>query len=1042
MSFNLRKMIFFSVFLLIILQSLAVSNMESNIKEIEVLQTDNIETDFSEKQLIEPDTIVGVGSGSYRTNVPPPAFENEDMSTPPSMIWKTDNLKGPIPTNDWISSILFTEYSETLYAHPLSYKAVSSGMEVSVPHNSGGGQFHHSTEFIIGGSDFEPTEARLDKASDWFADIMMIDGTDLMKATIGHGSPYAYFEMTSGNVIFNFVDDITIYYNSDDHVGLTTARGNNYGLFAPTGSVWSGVNTGTNQISISLSSDFFSIVGLPDGNIDTLELFSKYAYNFVSDTKVNWEYDGFGSLITSYEVTTTPMQGTTTDTILLLYPHQWRESVDVSFLEYNYFTVRGLMKSVIGTSYQTSFTYSGVLPMLPSNDNMDMNHLNALLEEGIANLDLSGPIDTYWGGKEVGRLTQLLPIAEQVGNNGALNIILNALKGELQRWLTADGQEDFYYDSNWGTLIGYPASYGSNGFLNDHHFHYGYWVQAAAAVALRDPEWASEDQWGGMINLLIRDYASPSRNDAMFPFLRNYDIYEGHSWASGNAMNPGGNNQESSSEAINSHAALILWGELTGNDTIRDLGIFLYTNEVRAINNYYFDIHEDVFVDSYDHVVASLVWGSMYSYTTYFGGDAKFVHGIVLLPITPASIYLGMDPNYVQRNYDQAYERSSLDVWDDIFTEYLALTDPWAAIDKANELKMWELGGSGYSPEAGGSKAQSYHWVHNFAGMGLPDFTITSNTPFSNVFKNGVQNNYVVYNAQNVEISVTFSNGYVIDNVPPRSQVVYQELEGPAFELNTEIIGDGRISPSGGLYAENSDIELTAIPKFGWEFDHWEGDLSGNTNPVTINLDNDKYVTAIFREIKRGENLALYKPAMSSSNEDADLKASNAVDGDLSTRWSSQFSDPQWIYIDLQNLYSIDKVILTWEEAYANNYEIRLSNDTVNWKTVYVYSNGDGGIDEIDLKNANGRYIKMHGISRATGWGYSLLEFEVYSILEETILDSEVRSDDTATSSNTNSFTKSYVEESKISRWILPSSLFTIVFIKLSMRKRNSKSLF
>ena len=90
------------------------------------------------------------------------------------------------------------------------------------------GNFIILQEFIIGGSDFEPTEARLDKASDWFADIMMIDGTDLMKASIGHGSPYAYFEMTSGNVMFNFVDDITIYYNSDDHVGLTTTRGNNY----------------------------------------------------------------------------------------------------------------------------------------------------------------------------------------------------------------------------------------------------------------------------------------------------------------------------------------------------------------------------------------------------------------------------------------------------------------------------------------------------------------------------------------------------------------------------------------------------------------------------------------------------------------------------------------------------------------------------------------------------------------------------------------------------------------------------------------------
>ena len=211
--------------------------------------------------------------------------------------------------------------------------------------------------------------------------------------------------------------------------------------------------------------------------------------------------------------------------------------------------------------------------------------------------------------KEVGRLAQLLPIAEQIGDLGSANVIIQTLKTEIENWLTADNGEDYYYDKNWGTLIGYPASFGTDKDLNDHHFHYGYWIQAAAQIALRDKNWASEENWGGMINLLIRDIATNNRQDDMFPFLRNFDIYEGHSWASGNAIAYAGNNQESSSEAINAWAGLILWGEATNNDEVRDTGIYLYTTEVRAINNYYFDIHGDVFDESYNHEVASLKCG-------------------------------------------------------------------------------------------------------------------------------------------------------------------------------------------------------------------------------------------------------------------------------------------------------------------------------------------------------------------------------------------------------------------------------------------------
>ena len=88
-------------------------------------------------------------------------------------------------------------------------------------------------------------------------------------------------------------------------------------------------------------------------------------------------------------------------------------------------------------------------------------------------------------------------------------------------------------------------------------------------------EWAS--QYGGMVEELIGDIACATRNnpDSRYPYMRNFAPYEGHSWASGHSHFEMGNNQESSSEALNAWAGIILWGEATGNTTIRDLGIYL-----------------------------------------------------------------------------------------------------------------------------------------------------------------------------------------------------------------------------------------------------------------------------------------------------------------------------------------------------------------------------------------------------------------------------------------------------------------------------------
>jgi Carbohydrate binding module (family 6)/F5/8 type C domain/Glycosyl hydrolases family 16 len=118
-------------------------------------------------------------------------------------------------------------------------------------------------------------------------------------------------------------------------------------------------------------------------------------------------------------------------------------------------------------------------------------------------------------------------------------------------------------------------------------------------------------------------------------------------------------------------------------------------------------------------------------------------------------------------------------------------------------------------------------------------------------------------------------------------------------------------------------------------------------------------------------------PTSSSSNEAANLGPQYAVDGNPATRWSSGFSDPQWMQIDLGSAKPITRVRLNWEAAYASAYQIQTSTNGSTWTTAYDVSAGDGGIDDLAV-SATARYVRMYGIARATPYGYSLWEFEVY----------------------------------------------------------------
>jgi F5/8 type C domain/Ricin-type beta-trefoil lectin domain len=125
-------------------------------------------------------------------------------------------------------------------------------------------------------------------------------------------------------------------------------------------------------------------------------------------------------------------------------------------------------------------------------------------------------------------------------------------------------------------------------------------------------------------------------------------------------------------------------------------------------------------------------------------------------------------------------------------------------------------------------------------------------------------------------------------------------------------------------------------------------------------------------------NLALGKTATASSTESASYPAPNAVDGNLSTRWSSAFSDPQWLEVDLGSSQSICQVVLNWEAAYGKAFQIQASADGSNWTTVYSTTTGTGGTQTLNV-TGTGRYIRMYGTARATPYGYSVWEFQVYA---------------------------------------------------------------
>ncbi|MDP9026351.1 MAG: glycosyl hydrolase [Actinomycetota bacterium] len=267
------------------------------------------------------------------------------------------------------------------------------------------------------------------------------------------------------------------------------------------------------------------------------------------------------------------------------------------------------------------------------------------------------PTDTYFGGKALYRLANLLTLAREVGDTADTETIRTKLDDALVKWTDPTGcasraSECFVYDPQVKGVVGLAASFGSDQF-NDHAFHYGYFLYAAA-VAVRDQP-GLRDRLRPVVDLLAADIGSPgsgaSNASSRFPTRRVFDAYAGHSWASGYAPFADGNNQESSSEAINAWNGLALWAAATDNAPQTAEATWMLSAEAASAQAYWTDFPTaDAAYSGYRHSVVGINWGGKRVDSTWFSANPSAMLGIQLIPMSPASSYLAGDPHRIAQN--------------------------------------------------------------------------------------------------------------------------------------------------------------------------------------------------------------------------------------------------------------------------------------------------------------------------------------------------------------------------------------------------------
>lgn len=603
------------------------------------------------------------------------------------------------PTNKWFSSLVFSTQNQPIYAYPLSFQPSASGFSMGVPPvvNSANAIFGvHNPDLVVsvaGASKHEVTgydDLSVVMASQSSA------GSTLTETRMSHGSPYVFVTLSrAATLTVDTQGTISSYGGSGYEI---TIGGTVYGVWSKSGL------SATSGTSLTFSGSVGDTVALfaiaHGGNAQTF--FTDAAHTIIG-TSVTYQTTAT-KLTTEYNYKTTGGP-----TLFASIPTM---HIGGSALNGTYATILGTQKLYQGTT----FTDTDVAPQMPSSE-LDLSKITASQRKTLIqtlNTDSSNLIftqtDSYYGGKEMYRAAQLLQIAEQLNQPSVANSIKSKLDVRLSEWLDPKGSLSrsdlfFYYDTAYKGVVGEQASYGSDQF-NDHQFHYGYFIYAAAILGKYDPSFLKANT--DAVNTLVADIASPTAT-ASFPKLRVFDAYVGHSWASGNGDFADGNNQESSSEAINAWYGTYLWAQVTHNTPLANQSRWLYGHETTAANAYYLSVPANTGTGpAYDHSNVGIIWGDKLDYSTFFSPRTQAILGIQLLPMSPGQAYLADSPAQITKNLSGAISNSTdyESEYGDYLLMYETLADPKAALKNLSSVAPNDL-------DNGDSMTYLQAWVYS-----------------------------------------------------------------------------------------------------------------------------------------------------------------------------------------------------------------------------------------------------------------------------------------------------------------------------------------
>ncbi|WP_315070065.1 discoidin domain-containing protein [uncultured Clostridium sp.] len=250
---------------------------------------------------------------------------------------------------------------------------------------------------------------------------------------------------------------------------------------------------------------------------------------------------------------------------------------------------------------------------------------------------------------------------------------------------------------------------------------------------------------------------------------------------------------------------------------------------------------------------------------------------------------------------------------------------------------------------------------------------------------------YYMVDKKNVQFRTRDASGNEIKGNPLTFAVQEDSVINVDVTDNTGIAAP-TFTPNGGTYSSAQNVTISCatpdvVIKYTIDGSAPTDTSQTYTNP--INVANTTTIKAIATKSGMSASAVstatytidstLVNYAANKTGQASSGIANLAFDNNSGTRWESDFSDPQWIYVDLGENKSVGQVKLNWETASAKSYKIQVSTDANNWTDVYTQANGSGGVENISFNGVTARYVRMYGTTRNTGYGYSLWDFEVYA---------------------------------------------------------------